>query len=310
MKKIRYIIAAIFVVAIGTVVFFACEKEENEKINNNTIKQKTLNIDFSAISVENGMLCFNSWEHYQTVLEALADACTEYANSYFTDLENELGNVTTVSIEILNDTAEARGFSQFAPLHAFCDSFAFNSLYEVLEAEELQWMDIENADIETNPFYNTYFDRYQSALHNMDGDVKIAGEIFNPSDAIRKDPCILKGYVPYTGYFIYNGNQKQLACKLSGADFQCHATTTFYKTKSNGKRKLFFDELYTGISGYVGYDCYGYSLYQITPKGRTNKYVCYQAVYSWHGLLPAYLVNKLYSEHSAVDANVTYGLQL
>ncbi|MGI6292415.1 MAG: hypothetical protein ACOXZH_08355 [Bacteroidales bacterium] len=36
MKKIRYIIATIFVVAIGTAVFFGCEKE-NEDIDKNTI---------------------------------------------------------------------------------------------------------------------------------------------------------------------------------------------------------------------------------------------------------------------------------
>ena len=35
MKKFRYIIAAVLVVAIGTTIFFGCEKE-NEDIDKNT----------------------------------------------------------------------------------------------------------------------------------------------------------------------------------------------------------------------------------------------------------------------------------
>ena len=158
MKKFTYIIATLIVVVIGTAIFIGCEKENN-KVNNNINKQKSLDIDFSAISVQNGMLCFDSWEHYQTVLESLTVACEDYTDEYFTQLDNELGG--NIDMETLSDTANARGFSQFTLLHVFCDSFNFSNLYEVLEAEELEWMNTENSTIENNPFYNTYFDRYE-----------------------------------------------------------------------------------------------------------------------------------------------------
>jgi len=297
-------------VAIGAGMFFSCEKENN-KVNNNINKQKSLDIDFSAISVQNGMLCFDSWEHYQTVLESLAVACEDYANDYFTALENELG--VEVDIETLNDTADERGFSQFAPLHDFCDSFNFSNLYEVLEAEELQWMNTENSTIETNPFYNTYFDRYQSALHNTNGDVKIGDSIFNPSDAIQKTICITAAYVPGGYPFTYNGNTKLLLCKVKGQRYQCFATTTFYKVKyKNGqeKRTLFCDMLSTSIAGEVGVDCDGLITECITSKSKTQKYVCHQEVHSWHDLIPAYLIDEVHSGHSAVNANQTIYLYL
>ena len=130
-----YIIAAVLVVAMGTGIFFGCEKENNIDSKNNNIKtQKSIdfNIDFSEINLQNGMLCFNSWEHYESVMEALETACDNYTNDFFQSLKAELGE--NVESDELNDSADARGFNQFYPLHVFCDSLNFNSLYEYLES--------------------------------------------------------------------------------------------------------------------------------------------------------------------------------
>jgi hypothetical protein len=307
MKKFRYIIAAVFVVAIGTAIFIGCEKE-NYKVNNNINTQKSLDIDFSAISVQNGMLCFNSWEHYQTVLESLTVACEEYTDEYFIQLNNELGG--NIDMETLSDTANARGFSQFTPLHEFCDSLNFNSLYLNLESEEIQWMNTENATIITNPFYNTYFDRYESALHNIYGDVKIGDSIFNPSDAIQKITCYTKGFTPLVHDFTYNGD-KEMCCKLKGAVYQCHASFTYYKIKNNGKRAYAYGTLNININGNVGDDCSeNSSTSAIESNMKEKNNACYIQVYSWRSWFPAYLINEVHSRCSQVDADVDVILSL
>ena len=78
----------------------------------------------------------------------------------------------------------------------------FQSLYNVLEAEEIEWLE-ESTD-SPSPFETTLLERYQSALHNLDGDVMIEGKVFNPDKAVEDD-CKMSGSVSgMSPIFIYN----------------------------------------------------------------------------------------------------------
>jgi len=74
MKKIRYIISIIFVVTIGAIIFWACEKEN---IDNSLIKQKNFN--------SNGLMYFSNYEEFSNTLDMLLamdfDELCNYENS-------------------------------------------------------------------------------------------------------------------------------------------------------------------------------------------------------------------------------------
>jgi hypothetical protein len=246
------------------------------------------------------MLCFNSWEHYESVMEALETACDNYTNDFFQSLKAELGE--NVESDELNDSADARGFNQFYPLHVFCDSLNFSSLYEYIEAQEIEWMNVENANIEENPFYNTCFERYESVLHNINGDVIIETSIYNPSDPNQKDNCKRTGSIDgYSQIFTYHGIGRVVLGKLMGRQNSVVSATTLYKIKG-GRFKYWYDCIITQNGGRTSAICPGflYNYHSTTTAIATNN--CYKVARNTKDG-GGYLIHELSSVHWSTATN-------
>lgn len=173
------------------------------------------------------MLCFDSWEQYENTICYLAESCENHVAHYYDSICSVTG---TDDEEVFNKCAERDGFSQFKPLHDFSNALNFQSLYNVLEAEEIKWLE-ESTD-SLSPFETTQLERYQSALHNVAGDVMIAGKVFNP-DKVVEDDCKMSGSVSgMSSIYTFNNKTRFFKGKLSTTAVYFYANTTAYTKKS------------------------------------------------------------------------------
>lgn len=229
MKKITILaLVAIFTSSL----FSGCEKD---RVATQTSAKQTLkNNGVLDIKMQDGMLCFDSWEQYENAIYYLAELCENHVAHYYDSICLVAG---TDDEEVFNMYVERDGFSQFKPLHDFSNALNFQSLYNVLEAEEIEWLE-ESTD-SPSPFETTLLERYQSALHNLDGDVMIEGKVFNPDKAVEDD-CKMSGSVSgMSPIFIYNNKERFLKGKLGTTAFYSYAKTTAY-TKNSRKNSLWF----------------------------------------------------------------------
>lgn len=229
MKKTSMLLLALIALLMG-LLFPGCEKERvtTQSSSIQTLKEKGI-LD---IKMQDGMLCFDSWEQYENTIYYLAESCENHVARYYDSICSVTG---TDDEEVFNMCAERDGFSQFKPLHDFSNALNFQSLYNVLEAEEIKWLE-ESTD-SLSPFETTLLERYQSALHNVAGDVMIEGKVFNPDKAVEDD-CKMHGSVSgKSSDYIYNDKTRFIEGKLSTTAVSFSAHTTAY-TKKNGKKSL------------------------------------------------------------------------
>lgn len=303
-KKVK-IMVVLCITTIAISIFNNCKKDvyqnNDKKDNVETQKHIEFDIDFTEIRMENGMLIFNSWEHYYSVIESLINECENYTNDFFENLNVELGG--DADEDVLNDSASAREFDQFYPLHVFCDMFEFYSMFCELELQEKQWMDMENPSIDDNPFKNSCFERYQSALHNINGEVIIGGEIFNPLDQEQKVICVTKGYAYADHYFIHNNHTKVIDGKLSSSKTQTNGATTLWRYNDNNKLKRWYSSITTQVGGYKGLNCDGSNRYYIGSKSSSLSWGFYKATYVYPKEKETYIVGGLVSFHKATAPN-------
>lgn len=226
MKKKETTMLVLALVAIFTgLLFSGCEKEgvATQSSSIQTLKEKGV-LD---IKMQDGMLCFDSWEQYENTIYYLAESCENHVAHYYDSICSVTG---TADEEVFNMCAERDGFSQFKPLHDFSNALNFQSLYNVLEAEEIKWLE-ESTD-SLSPFETTLLERYQSALHNVAGDVMIAGKVFNPDKAVEDD-CKMSGSVSgMSSIYTFNNKTRFLKGKLSTTAIYFCANTTAYTKKS------------------------------------------------------------------------------
>ncbi len=292
-------------------LFSGCEKEGNSKQSSSipTLKDRGV----FDIKVQDGMLCFDSWEQYENTIYYLAESCENHVAHYY----DSICSVTGDDEEVFNMCAEKDGFSQFKPLHDFSNALNFQSLYNVLEAEEIKWLE-ESTD-SLSPFETTLLERYQSALHNVDGDVMIEGKVFNPDKAVEDD-CKKHGNIPgKSPDYIYNGKTRFIEGKLSTTAVSFSAHTTAY-TKKNGKKSLWLTKG-LGVSDWgnklsVCELCY-YDNFLMPMQGKSKNRpllpLCYVFVFETIHQIPNYIhpyAQLLHSSHWHSLSGISFQLAL
>ena len=298
-KSLSIILLACITLVVG------CEK--NNEMPKNIMVDK---VSESEIPVVNGMFSFNSFEEYEAAINALATECENYAKEYYEKVSAELG---TDDNDLINDQMQREGFSQFEPIHQFEKRHGITTYHSVLEELERQWMESPTATADNHPFANSYLARYQSALHNSDGDVLIAGEIFNPEADVteNRDDCEQSAVRRYETTFTYNGKQRKLLGILRIVTTSVSAESYLYTIK-NGKASAWSNNIYVGDSGYKRMqDCYDGPELSINAK-HSSIWGCAASVVSMTNSHPNYIsknpVNALQSTHKAINAGVIFNL--
>lgn len=125
---------------MGTALFLSgCKKEEARKNLTQTDAAATKfyktdnEIDYSRIKVKDGMLAFESWEHFTEVKQQLVELCNAHTVAYLKPFVS--GEKILVDDE-LTEQIEKDGFNAFKPVHDFCDKMGFESFYQVAERKE------------------------------------------------------------------------------------------------------------------------------------------------------------------------------
>ena len=304
MKKIIVLaLTAVFTSAI----FTCCEKEDIKGWSNKT--SESLNL--KNITMSNGMLEFPSWESYIATIEALGDECENRTLNYVDSLIEVLG---TDDDEILNDAIQKNEFNPFQPLHDFAKSMGFTSMYAVLEDLEKEWMEDPNSAVEDNPFMNTELERYQSALHNVDGDVMIAGEVFNPDKCINSGGDCKRadsddGRKPFT----YKNKNRLIVGKISTRSAYLSASTTLYTITKNGTKLLWTSGIHVAAGGKKWYTCDAgdvpHNILHLDEKIKDRVALCHTSViiptHSFSCVIIPYPASLL-SSHSATKVSGAY----
>ena len=296
-KSLSIILLACITLVVG------CEK-------NNEMPKKIMadKASESEIPVVNGMFSFNSFEEYEAAIDALATECENYAKEYYEKVSAELG---TDDNDLINDQMQREGFSQFEPIHQFEKRHGITTYHSVLEELERQWMESPTATADNHPFANSYLARYQSALHNSDGDVLIAGEIFNPEADVRenRDDCQQSAVRRHEITFTYNGKPRKLVGILRVATTSVSAESYLY-TINGSSTNAWTNQISVSDDGYKRLnDCYYGSPLNITPK-QSNILGCAACVVSILKTHPNYIskqpVNAIQSGHGASNAGVGF----
>lgn len=309
MKKI---IVATLILLFAGIAFVQCERADDQ-ISNTSSSPKLTGV--SNIKVQNGMLCFESWGHYESTIHALAAACENHVAQYI-DSINSMYNCDNDSI--INCKIEEDGFNQFTPLHDFADELHFNSLYNKLENEENVWM--EDTSATEYPFANTSLERYQTALHNENGDVVIDGKIYNPDKSIDDD-CPKKGKKNNKSnlFLLSNGRYGYLQGEIKTNAVSFSASTSLYQIKNGKVRKCFAKGLCVANGGkkLTTCDYYYQIIHEINMKGnmktRPSIPLCYVSVYETITTHPNYIYQYsplLWSDHAFSAASTVIHLAL
>ena len=304
--KRNFVVMAFTALILG-LCCMSCEKENNTAENTSpTLK----NLKISDIKVQDGMLCFESWEQYEQTIHALAEACENHVAKYIDSIIEVLG---TDDEEAINEQIAKDGFSQFTPLHDFAASLHFNSLYNLLEKAELQWMNDVNAKPEDNPFDNVAIDRYETSLYNEYGEIVIAGETFNARCFNRPLGCKQSGHVTGNSeVFVYNDKNRYIHGRLSTNTLSISASTTLYNKKNNGSSTLWFSKPYVYVEGKKG-DCGAtVATNAFNPAGSSLPWGCYVFAFSCKGTFPTYIISgdNIHSIHREMKTGKSLDLYL
>ncbi len=301
------------IILFAGIAFVQCERADDLTSNysSSTFKQ----IGVSNIKVQNGMLCFDSWDHYESTILALAAACENHVAQYIDSISTLLNSDND---SIINCKIEDDGFSQFAPLHNFADIFHFKSLYNKLENEENVWM--EDTSANEYPFGTTSLERYQTALHNENGDVVIDGKIYNP-DKKNEDGCEKRGEKTQKSnlFSLPNGKQGYLKVQIKTNAVSFSASTSLFQIK-NGKVKRCYARglgVANGGKKLTTCDYYYQTIHEINMRGNTKIRplipLCYVSVYETIRSHPNFIYQYsplLWSDHAFSASNTVIHLTL
>lgn len=303
----RNFVAITLIALFFSIALTGCEKETNTTEN---INPSLKNLNISDIKVQDGMLCFDSWEQYESVAQSLAEACENYVTEYIDSITIVLG---TDDENAINEQIEKDGFSQFKPLKDFSKSLNFNSLYDLLEIAELQWMSDSSSDLNNNPFNNIDVGRYHTALYNEYGDILINGEIYNAKSKSHAK-CRQIGHTSgETPTFVFENKKRLIHGYLSTTTLSLYGSTTLYNVKDNGRKTLWFSTVSIFIEGSKSGGCEDLNPgSDFHPNSRELRWGCFVSACSLRGTGPTYIVpgHFLHSNHEASKAGQSLDLYL
>lgn len=279
----------------------SCKKDVTNG-NTNQEQKEVKQIDYSRISKtssrSNSMLVFESWEHFYEVVQALATQCEVHTNAYIAPLA-EAGLVD----DDLSDQIALDGFNAFQPTLTFANTLNFESFYKVAEVAEKIYMDqdVEELDPAADPFRNV--ERYESALLNTDGDVRIGEQVFNlASESFGKNTsCKISDknekIVQYWYTSSLGSRFREMTAVIGPRPFQTIAHTTLKFKNRNGKWRHWFTNQSNSIGKTIGQDYtlngtfeYGCNENQVRVEYKTSSlpWGFYIYCYSWHAKYPSW----------------------
>lgn len=155
-------------------IVFACQKIEVNKKQNNQGRLKNAEnseISYDLITVDNGILVFESQEDFETILAQLEEA----QMNWVTEFNETYGYL---SEEEFNYFADSLGYFEDQPLVEFEEVLGFTSLRSVIQEALNEWLETGDTNWENNPDHHFIFDPFFRTLLNPDLAIKIEGIIY------------------------------------------------------------------------------------------------------------------------------------
>jgi hypothetical protein len=289
---------AVFAVMIITIaagaIFLTCKKDalQGKSASMKHLKNMyTPEVDYDRIRKENGMLKFESWEHYVSVIEALQDACVTYSQEHIQGIIDGLGGGEDE--DVINNKLDEENFSQFVPVHLFCDKLDFQSLYKTLEVEQEAWRKQPDAPIETEPFIAIGMGRYQSALHNVEGKVMIQDDVydiayFNAIESTTQKKANCRNTSKRNSTIGNVSAKKYLYAFCSTNQSLTRAINNPYKLNNKGRRSDWWTSHEIQLYGEKYNKCEGVHPQKINKLG-SRTWIGYMEMWHLQTTLPAHL---------------------
>lgn len=179
MNKIKY--SGMILVIIITLA--SCSKQNTEQLTNSSHFQYDINskINYSKIIKKSkgfsgkkgssNILVFSNFEVFEHTINELEKQVDELDSAFINFYKN-------LDIDDLNQVEEENGFNENQPIFDFGIYFNFNSLYNKIAIEELEWLNDTILDLENDPdnhFVNAHGLR---AVLNTDCEVQIGKSIY------------------------------------------------------------------------------------------------------------------------------------
>lgn len=232
---------------------YSCKKEITPVADNNSTAA-SLEIDYSKIKKTSGkansMLIFESWEHFNNVKNTLSEQCNAHANTFFATVSPSLED------DDLNAYIRSVGYNQMQPLHDFANTLGFQSLYQLAEVEEQNWLagsTGEELDFTHDPF--SQVERLESGLLNTDKEVMIGSEIVSFAQIAGKTGCTRSAdHFDNCTEWNYQTSLGWRKRKIKGntgvrAAENISSTTTYFINKTTGNWDLWHTRITTEIYG-------------------------------------------------------------
>jgi len=252
--RFKGIILAVISAIILSVIFQSCEKKSFNELEvthfdlggvHNKLTSCSDN-DLDSIQIVDGMLKFNSVDHFRRVLE-----CLEYEVEAHNDsFETAYSSYTD---EQMDSIADLIGFNEWQPLVDFDTRLGFYSRRKYIEDKIVQWLDTSsiNIPLQNNPDNLDGVSEELRTLLNVDGNVMIDNSTYNFIVSMFNPQCrrIHHNYATY----VYDNGNKYYEIKVAVNSLPIVKTMTGKVTNfaiKKGKWKRSRARLFVQVSGY------------------------------------------------------------
>jgi len=208
------------------------------------VKSTSPSLLANSITVENGLLVFENYEHLELVVEGLINLQENHLSSFneaYPDLNNEQ----------LDLKEEEIGFETYAPLIEFETLLNFNSRRAHIESNIIQWLDQLEINLEDNPNRADTFSPEFRTIMNLNGKVKIGTEIVDLLETRSSNSCWFYNKKYYDQNVNNNNNKFEVFLEHDSWPWllKVHGEVTYFKRKNNGRWKRSRAELSINVAG-------------------------------------------------------------
>ncbi len=166
MKKVKLILVVAVAAIIGAGIFYACKKETSKILTENEKISKVYSL--FSIKNEDGILCFESFEHVRWTIDELDRLMDEYNKQNIAPLLEGRSDDELVEI------AESGKINSYKPYEEFEEKLGFISLRSVLLKAELHWLETTDGEnIEEDPDNHFIMETSFRAILNPNAELKI-----------------------------------------------------------------------------------------------------------------------------------------